>query len=205
MISLYDATRADVEAELVGAPRYRIDQVWNGLYSQFLEPHDITTLPAAVRAKLTESFTPALEPTLRTVADDGKTIKFLWRLVDGGHPIETVLMYYDDRATVCVSTQAGCAMACGFCATGQAGFNRHLTAGEIIEQVVRACREARTLERRVDNIVFMGMGEPSRTNLRSGVLSSASMVTSASRRAISPSAQSASSPESAHSPHGRYP
>ncbi len=160
MISLYDATRADVEAELVGAPRYRIDQVWNGLYSQFLEPHDITTLPAAVRAKLTESFTPALEPTLRTVADDGKTIKFLWRLVDGGHPIETVLMYYDDRATVCVSTQAGCAMACGFCATGQAGFNRHLTAGEIIEQVVRACREARTLERRVDNIVFMGMGEP---------------------------------------------
>jgi 23S rRNA (adenine2503-C2)-methyltransferase len=69
-------------------------------------------------------------------------------------------MYYEDRATVCVSTQAGCAMACGFCATGQAGFNRHLTTGEIVEQVVRAAREAATQSRRVDNIVFMGMGEP---------------------------------------------
>jgi 23S rRNA (adenine2503-C2)-methyltransferase len=69
-------------------------------------------------------------------------------------------MYYDDRATVCVSTQAGCAMACGFCATGQAGFNRHLSIGEIVEQVVRAAREAATNNRRIDNIVFMGMGEP---------------------------------------------
>jgi 23S rRNA (adenine2503-C2)-methyltransferase len=160
MISLYDATRADFETAFVDAPRYRIDQLWNGLYSQFLEPHDITTLPATVRTQLDDTFKPALEPTVRTTADDGKTIKFLWRLADGGHPIETVLMYYDDRATVCVSTQAGCAMACGFCATGQAGFNRHLTAGEIIEQVARACREARKLDRRVDNIVFMGMGEP---------------------------------------------
>lgn len=160
MISLYDATRADFETAFVDAPRYRIDQLWNGLYSQFLEPHDITTLPATVRTQLDDTFKQALEPTIRTTADDGKTIKFLWRLADGGHPIETVLMYYDDRATVCVSTQAGCAMACGFCATGQAGFNRHLTAGEIIEQVARACREARKLDRRVDNIVFMGMGEP---------------------------------------------
>jgi 23S rRNA (adenine2503-C2)-methyltransferase len=69
-------------------------------------------------------------------------------------------MLYPDRATVCVSTQAGCAMACGFCATGQAGFNRHLTAGEIVEQVVKAARRAAQVSRRVSNIVFMGMGEP---------------------------------------------
>jgi 23S rRNA (adenine2503-C2)-methyltransferase len=69
-------------------------------------------------------------------------------------------MLYRDRATVCVSSQAGCAMACGFCATGQAGFTRHLTAGEIVEQVVRATARARDSGRRVSNIVFMGMGEP---------------------------------------------
>jgi 23S rRNA (adenine2503-C2)-methyltransferase len=69
-------------------------------------------------------------------------------------------MLYPDRATVCVSSQAGCAMACGFCATGQAGFTRHLTTGEIVEQVVRAARTAKAGGRRVSNIVFMGMGEP---------------------------------------------
>ncbi len=69
-------------------------------------------------------------------------------------------MLYRDRATVCISSQAGCAMACGFCATGQAGFTRHLTAGEIVEQVVRATERARAVDRRVSNVVFMGMGEP---------------------------------------------
>src|SRR5688500_13484700 len=69
-------------------------------------------------------------------------------------------MLYRDRATVCISSQAGCAMGCGFCATGQAGFTRHLTAGEIVEQVVRATRRARSVDRRVSNVVFMGMGEP---------------------------------------------
>ena len=69
-------------------------------------------------------------------------------------------MLYPDRATVCVSSQAGCAMGCGFCATGQAGFTRHLTTGEIVEQVVRAARRARDGGRRVSNVVFMGMGEP---------------------------------------------
>jgi 23S rRNA (adenine2503-C2)-methyltransferase len=86
-------------------------------------------------------------------------VKFLWELA-GGSRIETVLMLYRDRATVCISSQAGCAMACGFCATGQAGFTRHLTTGEIVEQVVRASRRARTVGRRVSNVVYMGMGEP---------------------------------------------
>ncbi len=81
----------------------------------------------------------------------------MWRLTDGAL-VETVLMHYDKRSTVCVSTQSGCAMGCGFCATGQMGFDRHLTTGEIVEQVVRAQREAGG--RRVSNVVFMGMGEP---------------------------------------------
>ncbi len=86
-------------------------------------------------------------------------MKFLWRLHDD-RTIETVLMAYRDRVTVCVSSQAGCAMGCGFCATGQAGFERHLTTGEIVEQVVQSAIRARAGGRRVSNIVFMGMGEP---------------------------------------------
>jgi 23S rRNA (adenine2503-C2)-methyltransferase len=94
-----------------------------------------------------------------SVSDAGDTIKFL-SAIDGGHEVETVLMLYRDRATVCVSSQAGCAMACGFCATGQSGFDRHLTAGEIVEQVVVAARRAQAAQRRLSNVVFMGMGEP---------------------------------------------
>jgi 23S rRNA (adenine2503-C2)-methyltransferase len=102
----------------------------------------------------------ALNSVTTSISDKGDTVKFLWSLVNGGHPIETVLMHYRDRATVCVSTQAGCAMACGFCATGQAGFSRHLTTGEIVEQVVRAARESAKRKQRLANVVFMGMGEP---------------------------------------------
>jgi 23S rRNA (adenine2503-C2)-methyltransferase len=160
MKTLHDPTREELSTLLDGEPSYRLDQLWSGLYTQFLEPGGITTLPAALRARISESLPAALVEIARSVTDDGDTVKYLWNLADGGHPIETVLMYYDDRATVCVSTQAGCAMACGFCATGQAGFNRHLTVGEIVEQVVRAARDARARDRRVDNIVFMGMGEP---------------------------------------------
>ena len=102
--------------------------------------------------------TPACaHPEVESISDDGDTVKWLWRLYDG-HKIETVLMHYDDRTTVCVSSQAGCAMACGFCATGQSGFDRHLSVGEIVEQIVRARRQS--APRRVSNIVFMGMGEP---------------------------------------------
>src|SRR5262245_31903991 len=84
------------------------------------------------------------------------TVKWLWQAGDGAQ-VETVLMRYRDRATVCVSSQAGCAMGCTFCATGQAGFERHLDPGEIVEQVVRAQHATTT---RVSNVVFMGMGEP---------------------------------------------
>jgi len=92
-----------------------------------------------------------------SLADRGETVKQLWSLPDG-NLVESVLMHYRDRTTVCVSSQAGCAMGCSFCATGQIGFDRHLTTGEIVEQVVRAAQAAG--DRRVDNVVFMGMGEP---------------------------------------------
>ncbi|MFM8416961.1 MAG: 23S rRNA (adenine(2503)-C(2))-methyltransferase RlmN, partial [Actinomycetota bacterium] len=112
---------------------YRVEQVWSGLYKQFQEVGQITTISAALRDKLATALPTSLTPVRESVSDKGDTVKFLWRLVDGNHSIETVLMHYADRVTVCVSTQAGCAMACGFCATGQAGFNRQLTTGEIVE------------------------------------------------------------------------
>ena len=155
----YDVTREQLTELLAGTPRYRVDQVWSGLYARLGEPESWTDLPKSLRTDLAELLPPALTPVTESVSDKGDTVKFLWEL-EGGSRIETVLMLYRDRATVCISSQAGCAMACGFCATGQAGFTRHLTAGEIVEQVVRATERARALDRRVSNVVFMGMGEP---------------------------------------------
>ena len=159
-ISLYDATREQFDAFLADEPRYRRDQVWSSLYEQFLLPSAMTTLPKALRARIEERFPVALELVTKTSADSGDTVKFLWKLTSGGSLIETVLMFYSDRATVCVSTQAGCAMDCSFCATGQAGFSRQLSPGEILEQIARASRFALDRDRRVSNVVYMGMGEP---------------------------------------------
>jgi len=155
----YDVSREDLAVLLAGAPGYRVDQVWSGLYEQFTEPVDWTNLPKAMREELTEQLPRALTLVTESVSDNGDTVKFLWEL-DGGSRVETVLMLYPDRATVCISSQAGCAMGCGFCATGQAGFTRHLTVGEIVEQVALGIRRARETDRRVSNVVFMGMGEP---------------------------------------------
>jgi len=159
LTTAYHASRTELGELLSGEPRYRVDQVWRGLYEQLASPEELTTLPKALRARLAENLPLALTPEVRRVSDGGDTVKYLWRLHDGS-PIETVLMLYPDRVTVCVSSQAGCAMGCGFCATGQAGFTRQLTVGEIVEQVVRAARDARAMDRRLGNVVFMGMGEP---------------------------------------------
>lgn len=159
MPTRYDLDRAELTDLLAGEPRYRVDQVWAGLYEQLAEPAELTNLPKALRSRLVEELPLSLEPSTERVSDAGDTVKFLWTL-EGGAAIETVLMLYPERATVCVSTQAGCAMACGFCATGQAGFTRQLSVGEIVEQVVRAAQRAREMGRRVSNVVFMGMGEP---------------------------------------------
>jgi len=155
----YDHSRAELAEILGDQPRYRVDQVWSGLYEQLARPSDLTALPKALRARLAIALPSALRLIDERVNDGGDTVKYLWEL-DGGARIETVLMLYPDRVTVCVSSQAGCAMACGFCATGQAGFTRQLTPGEIVEQVVVAARRGRELGRRVGNVVFMGMGEP---------------------------------------------
>ena len=153
----YDLTREELAVVLDGEPAYRTRQVWDGLHAQVRRPEEMTELPAALRTTLAAALPPALHEVSRQSADDGETTKWLWALDDGAQ-VETVLMHYPDRVTVCVSTQAGCAMACQFCATGQSGFQRQLTQGEIVEQVVAAMREAGS--RRVSNVVFMGMGEP---------------------------------------------
>ncbi|MDQ1437684.1 MAG: rRNA (adenine2503-C2)-methyltransferase [Acidimicrobiaceae bacterium] len=161
VVSRYDLSRDDVARLLAGQPSYRVTQVWDALYQRGDEPEEMTALPKGVRAELAsaEEFGAALTPVVESVSDNGSTVKWLWSLADGAR-VETVLMHYPQRTTVCVSTQAGCAMACGFCATGQAGFERNLSVGEIVEQVVRAGRLARAGGRRLSNVVFMGMGEP---------------------------------------------
>lgn len=157
MPTLYDVSRDEIAALLDGEPSYRVDQVWAGLYQRAADLNELPNVPKTLRDKLAAELPPALELATESSADAGSTIKWLWRLADGHH-IETVLMKYPERATVCVSTQAGCAMGCGFCATGQAGFDRQLSSGEIVEQLLRASRAA--APSRVSNVVFMGMGEP---------------------------------------------
>ncbi len=158
-VTRYDVDRAGLGQLLDGEPRYRVDQVWDGLHRQLADPEAITTIPLALRRRLADALPEGLALTTEAAADGGDTVKWLWTLGDGAR-IETVLMHYPRRSTVCVSSQAGCAMGCGFCATGQAGFTRHLSGGEIVEQVVRASRRARADGRRLANVVFMGMGEP---------------------------------------------
>jgi 23S rRNA (adenine2503-C2)-methyltransferase len=159
MPTRYDADRDALAALLAGEPRYRVDQVWDGLHRQGRPIEELTALPAALRARLAAELPPALVPVAEHEGDGGATVKWLFAL-DGGARVETVLMHYRERSTVCVSTQAGCAMACGFCATGQAGFERNLSTGEIVEQVIVARRRAAEDGRRLGNVVFMGMGEP---------------------------------------------
>jgi 23S rRNA (adenine2503-C2)-methyltransferase len=155
----YGATREQLAALLADQPRYRVDQVWDGLYRSLRDPVAMTNLPRTLRDEIARLLPTELTELAESVSTDGDTVKFLSG-IDGDFQVETVLMVYRDRATVCVSSQAGCAMGCGFCATGQAGFDRHLTTGEIVEQVVLATRRARGAGRRLSNVVFMGMGEP---------------------------------------------
>jgi 23S rRNA (adenine2503-C2)-methyltransferase len=159
--SRYDLDRAALDDLLADLPRYRVDQIWAGLHQQLAGPLEITNLPKQLRTELDArpEFRSALAVVAESTGDHGDTVKWAFQL-EGGHRIETVLMHYADRSTVCISTQAGCAMACGFCATGQGGFVRHLSTGEIVEQVVVARRSAEATGRRLSNVVFMGMGEP---------------------------------------------
>jgi 23S rRNA (adenine2503-C2)-methyltransferase len=158
MTTRYGLSRDGIEAMLAawGEPRYRAAQVHDGLYAQRRPLGEVTNVPKDLRARLDGALPLAFEAAAVQHGDAGTTTKWLWRARDAAE-VETVLMRYRDRATVCVSSQAGCAMACTFCATGQAGFARHLDPGEILEQVLRAQHAS---PQRVTNVVFMGMGEP---------------------------------------------
>lgn len=160
---IYDLTFNDLTTLLLnwGEPAYRAQQIWQGIYRQFWSsPAEFSALPRPLREKLSQNLTfSTLTPGQVLKSTDGETVKTLFHLPDG-KSIEAVLMTYDERRTLCISTQAGCAMGCVFCATGQMGFKRHLTSGEIVEQVLYYARYLRSQNERVTNIVFMGMGEP---------------------------------------------
>jgi 23S rRNA (adenine2503-C2)-methyltransferase len=152
----------------------------------------MTDLPAAGRAEFVDAMLPPLLTEVRSLTcDDGDTRKTLWRAHDGTL-IESVLMRYPGRITLCVSSQAGCGMACPFCATGQGGLQRNLSAAEIVEQVRLAGRAARDGDLgepgRLSNVVFMGMGEPLANYRR--VLAAVKMITAASPLGLGISARS---------------
>jgi 23S rRNA (adenine2503-C2)-methyltransferase len=162
---LYGITRPELCAlvESWGFSQVHAARLWKYLYLGLAGPSDpLAEIPARVRARLSaETRLGALPVSLETGSSDGFTRKYLLGLPDG-EGIESVLMRFTGRATACVSSQAGCAMGCVFCATGQMGYRRHLTAGEIVSQVVHVSRVLRSAgePRRLRNVVFMGMGEP---------------------------------------------
>jgi 23S rRNA (adenine2503-C2)-methyltransferase len=152
-------------SDLLGdEPDYRADQLREWLYEHpVLDPNDMTNLPGQIRDRLGPTHWPFTVEAEQST-DGGRTRKWLFRAPDGA-AIEAVLMGYTRRTTLCISSQAGCAMACTFCATGQFGFERHLEAGEIAAQVAYATASLRDRPmegspQRVSNVVFMGMGEP---------------------------------------------
>jgi 23S rRNA (adenine2503-C2)-methyltransferase len=162
-LGLYDLTLSELKDRLRGMdqPEYRAKQLYGWAYRGLAgEYAAMTNLPAALRASLAEALPLPLLVTVKEVsADEGETVKTLTQTADG-QLIETVLMFYPDRATVCVSCQVGCAVGCAFCATGLGGLTRNLSAGEMVAQVVGAARTARERGRTLTNVVMMGMGEP---------------------------------------------
>jgi 23S rRNA (adenine2503-C2)-methyltransferase len=153
-------------AEEFGVPAFRANQLAVHYFTHHNDDIErFTDIPKELRPQLAQAFLPKLITLVKSIScDNGKTRKDLWRLHDQVL-VESVLMRYSDRTTVCISSQAGCGMNCPFCATGQAGLTRNLTAGEITAQVVMAARACDLGElsggaTRLSNVVFMGMGEP---------------------------------------------
>ena len=178
LADLDDAGCASAVTEL-GLPAFRAKQLANQYYGRLIaDPQQMTDLPAAVRGQVAEALFPTLLTSAREITTDaGETRKTLWRAVDGT-TFESVLMRYPKRNTVCISSQAGCGMACPFCATGQGGLTRNLSTAEIVEQVRSAAATLRDeWGDRLSNIVFMGMGEP---------LANYTRVLAAVRRIIGP-------------------
>ncbi|MCF0094233.1 23S rRNA (adenine(2503)-C(2))-methyltransferase RlmN [Micromonospora sp. NPDC049114] len=167
----------------LGEPAFRAKQISNHYFGRLVrDPQAMTDLPAATRERLADQLLPTLLTPVRELAcDDGATRKALWKLHDGAL-VESVLMGYPDRVTVCISSQAGCGMACPFCATGQAGLTRNLSTAEIVDQAVYLAGVAASgavagSPPRLSHVVFMGMGEP---------LANYNRVIAAIRRLVSP-------------------
>ncbi|WP_296194265.1 23S rRNA (adenine(2503)-C(2))-methyltransferase RlmN [uncultured Microbacterium sp.] len=170
-VHLADLTPDERAAKVkeLGQPAFRAKQLEKHYFTHFTsDAAEMTDLPASGRDEFVAALLPPLLTEVRRLqTDDGDTIKFLWKLHDGAL-VESVLMRYPGRITLCVSSQAGCGMNCPFCATGQAGLTRNMSAAEIVDQIVRANRVIAAGElgrthhddERVTNIVFMGMGEP---------------------------------------------
>lgn len=182
LADLDEAGRAAAVTEL-GLPAFRAKQLANQYYGRLIaDPRSMTDLPAAVRDQVADALFPPLLDVVKSIAcDAGETRKTLWRAADGTTTFESVLMRYPQRATVCISSQAGCGMACPFCATGQAGLTRNLSTAEILEQVRAAASTMRDEhDGRLSNVVFMGMGEP---------LANYNRVLAAVQRIIAPAPQ----------------
>lgn len=162
-INLYDLTRSELNALLAewGYSLYHATRLWHALYRQQVNTlQDILDLRPDLLSQLrSETYIKPLSVQIATSSSDGFTKKYLLSL-DDAEEIETVLMLFKGRATACVSTQAGCAMGCVFCATGQMGFSRHLSPGEIVGQILHIIRLQQEQNNPLRNVVFMGMGEP---------------------------------------------
>ncbi len=161
--NVYDLDLAELERLVTswGQPGYRAKQVWTWIYQHLATSFkEMSSLPKALRHKLADEIALYVPPVLaQQTSLTGETRKDLLEMPDGER-VEVVLMRYIDRRSACLSTQVGCAMGCDFCATGQMGFVRNLTTGEIVAQALHFMRELAAQEQRLDNVVFMGMGEP---------------------------------------------
>jgi 23S rRNA (adenine2503-C2)-methyltransferase len=162
-MNIYDLSFEELSlfVEDMGEPRFRARQIWRWLYESYAPNFEVMTdLPASLRHKMDAiADLEILKPSLRLHSDDKKTTKVLFQMGDDNY-LETVLMRYEKRRTLCISSQVGCAMGCVFCATGQMGYFRNLSAGEILAQVLYFARELAETGERVTNVVVMGMGEP---------------------------------------------
>ena len=163
IMNFYDIDLVELEhlLESWGEPRYRASQVWDAVYKRLIiDLEQISNIPKPLRTKLKDTFSMEnLHSEITLSSNDEQTTKTLFRLGDE-KAIETVLMRYQNRRTLCISSQSGCALGCVFCATGQMGLNRNLSSGEIVEQVLVFKRSLKQNSEGLTNVVVMGMGEP---------------------------------------------
>jgi 23S rRNA (adenine2503-C2)-methyltransferase len=145
----------------IGQPDFRCDQVWHGLYVSYFDTWDtFTVLPLELRQQLSQDFIISPLKEIDCIqSPDAFTKKVLFQL-PGGNPVESVLMHYDERISICISSQSGCSIGCKFCATGKLGWKQDLSSGEIVAQVLYFAKELNKDQQKITNIVIMGMGEP---------------------------------------------